>query len=266
MSNQFKQRYGDWALITGGTSGIGAEIASQLAGEGMNIVLVARKEQDLIAQTERLQRLYKVKTQYISADLATQQGMEKVTQVNQDIALLVHAAGVEVSGAFEKTPLEKEMQLVQLNVTSTLYLSHFFAQQMVARKRGGILLVSSLVSHMVSPYFANYAGSKSYVLNLGAALYGELKPKGVDVSVLSPGLTNTAMAAGADVDWSKLPMAQKEPAAVAELALSRLGKRFLTIPGLRNKIMSWMMNLTPFGLQATIDQKMMVRAIPSNRL
>jgi short-subunit dehydrogenase len=119
---------------------------------------------------------------------------------------------------------------------------------------------------MVAPYFSNYAGSKAYVLQMGASLYGELKPKGVDVSVLSPGLIKTAMAAGSSVDWDKLPMAAKEPSVVAEIAINGLGKRFLSIPGVRNKLISWMANLTPLGLQAILDEMMIKRAIHAARL
>lgn len=95
---------------------------------------------------------------------------------------------------------------------------------------------------------------------------GKLKPKGVDVSVLSPGLTKTAMAAGAGVDWSKLPMAEKKSSAMAEIAINGLGKRFLSIPGIRYKLISWMANLTPLGMQAKIDEMKIKRAIHTARL
>jgi len=266
MAKIFKEKYGDWALVTGATSGIGAEIANQLAAKGLNIVLVARKEKELIENAARIKQLYNVDTSFISADISTEEDIEKVKQVDKEIGLLALAAGVEVNGAFDKTSLEKELQLIQLNVASTFHLTHHFSKPMVERKRGGILMISSLVAHMVAPYFSNYAGSKAYVLHMGASLHGELKPKGVDVSVLSPGLTKTAMAAGASVDWDKLPMAEKEPSVVAEIAINGLGKRFLSIPGVRNKLISWMANLTPLGMQAKLDEMMIKRAIHTARL
>lgn len=266
MSMTFKQKYGEWALITGGTSGIGAEMASQLAQKGLNILLVARQEKALIEHSEKLKKLYGIEASYIAADLATPEGVKKVTNVKQEIGLLVLAAGLEVNGAFEKNSFERELQVIQLNVTSTYQLARHFSQPMVERGCGGILMVSSLVAHMVAPYFSNYAGSKAYVLQMGASLYGELKPKGVDVTVLSPGLTNTPMSDGANVEWNKLPMARKEPSEVAELAIAGLGKRFLTIPGFRNKLVAWMANLTPLGMQAVVDQIMIKRAIHKDNL
>lgn len=267
MAIQFREKYGDWALITGGTSGIGAEIASQLAQKGLNIILVARQEKALIEHAERINKLYGVETSYVAADLSTQEGMQKVTDITQEqeVGLLVLAAGLEVNGSFEKNSLEKELQIAQLNVISTLYLTHHFSRSMVSRGRGGILMIASLAAHMASPYFSSYSGTKAYILQMGVSLHGELKPKGVDVSVLSPGLTNTPMASGADVEWDKLPMTRKEPSEVAKIAIDGLGQRFLSIPGFRNKLIAWMANLSPLGLQAKAGEMMIKRAIhPSN--
>jgi short-subunit dehydrogenase len=102
---------------------------------------------------------------------------------------------------------------IQINVVATLQLTHHFSNSMIERKKGGILLISSLSGHMPNPYLANYAGTKAYVLNLGASLYGELKPKGVDVAVLSPGLP---MVENNGVDWNKTPMQAMEPSVVAK--------------------------------------------------
>ncbi|MFT6883796.1 MAG: short-subunit dehydrogenase, partial [Marinoscillum sp.] len=222
MKNNLKEKYGDWALITGATSGIGAELTSQIAAKGINIVLVARKENDLIKHAESLQKRYGVQTLTIAADLATPEGVQKVKQIDESISLLVLAAGLEVNGAFEKNSLENELKVIQLNVVATMELTHHFCKSMVEKKKGGILLIASLSGHMPNPYFANYAGSKAFVLNFGASLYGELKPKGVDISVLSPGLTKTPMTADNGIDWSKTPMSAMDPSMVAEAGLNGL--------------------------------------------
>lgn len=145
-------------------------MANQLAANGLNIDLIARKEKELRENAARIKQLYDVDTTYISADISTKEGIEMVKQVEREIGLLALAAGVEVNGAFDKTSLEKELQLIQLNVVSTFHLTHHFSKPMVDRKRGGLIMISSLVAHMVSPYFSNYSGSKAYVLQMGVSL------------------------------------------------------------------------------------------------
>ncbi|MGV8832638.1 MAG: SDR family NAD(P)-dependent oxidoreductase [Devosia sp.] len=266
MKKQFKQQYGNWALVTGATSGIGAELADQVAARGLNVVLVARKQADLDRHAGLLGKKHGVETRTISADLTTREGVDAVLQTQTEIGLLVLAAGLEVNGAFEKTPVEQEERTLQINVISTFRLCHYFSKDMVARGRGGILLVSSLSGHMANPYFANYAGSKAYVLNLGASLYGEFKPKGVDVSVLSPGLTNTPMVADNGVNWSKTPMKPMQPAAVAAAGLDGLGQRFLTIPGARNRLMAAAMKFSPIAMVARMNEKMLKGAFDPAKL
>jgi short-subunit dehydrogenase len=266
MKNTFKNNYGNWALITGATSGIGAELTSQIASRGLNIVLVARKEKELAEHASQLEKRYGIATKTISADLSTSEGIEKVKLVVEEIGLLVLAAGIEVNGAFEKTPLEAELKLIQLNVTSTLELTHHFSKTMVERKKGGILLLASLSGHMPNPYFSNYAGTKAYVLNLGASLHGELKPKGIDVSVLSPGLTNTPMVADNGMDWSKTPMTAMDPSTVAEYGLNGLGKRLISVPGGKNKMMAWMAKHMPLKMQSSMNEKMIRKAIHKNKI
>ncbi|PTM02130.1 MAG: hypothetical protein DA405_13165 [Bacteroidetes bacterium] len=267
MTNKdFKNKYGDWALITGATSGIGAELTNQIAAKGLNIVLVARKEKELAQQAASLQKRYGVKTKYISADLATAEGLEKVKQVDEKIGLLVSAAGYEVNGAFSKTPLAGELKVIQLNVVATLELCHHFSPLMVERGKGGILLIASLSGQMPNPYFSNYAGSKAYVLNLGVSLYAELKPKGVDLTILSPGLTKTPMTADNGVDWSKPPMQAMEASVVAEFGLNGLGKRLLSVPGGKNKIMALMSKHSPLAMLAKMNEKMMRKAMQPSKI
>lgn len=266
MTNNFKEKYGKWALITGATSGIGAELTSQIAAKGLNVILVARKEKELKEQAESLQKRYGVETKTISADLSTAEGVNKVKNQEDEIGLLVLAAGLEVNGAFEKNSLEKELKVIQLNVTSTFELTHHFSKKMVEMKRGGVLMISSLSGHMPNPYFSNYAGTKAYVLNLGASLYGELKPKGVDVSILSPGLTNTPMVSNNGMDWSKTPMQAMDPSIVAEVGLDGLGKRLLSVPGGKNKMMAWMSKHLPLTMQTKMNEKMVRKAIDKSKI
>lgn len=266
MSKNFKQRYGDWALVTGATSGIGAELADQIAAKGLNIVLVARKESDLKEHAAQITRKHGVETAIIPADLATDEGIAKVKATKIEIGLLVPAAGIEANGAFEKTSNELEQKVLQLNVIATFELVHHFSRGMINRGRGGILLVASLSGQMPNPYFANYAGSKAYVMSLGTSLYGEFRPKGVDVTVLSPGLTSTPMVADNGMDWAKTPMVAMDPTKVAALALAGLGRRPVTVPGMRNRLMVAMMKFSPLKMAITMSEKMVRNAIDPKKI
>lgn len=265
---KFKEKYGPWALVTGGTSGIGKAISHELAAKGMNIVLVARQVNELELKAAELKTAYHVDTQIVSADLSTEKGIDNVKRLTKEltIGLLVVAAGLEVNGAFEKNDIQKELNVIQLNINTTLQLTHHFSKKMIQLGKGGIILVASLSGHMPNPYFANYAGTKAYVLNFGASLYGELKPKGVDVTVLSPGLTNTAMIKNNGVDWSKTPMQMFSAKKVAETAVDALGKKLIAIPGNKNKIMAAIAKHSPLTMQAKMNEKMMKKAISPGKL
>lgn len=264
----FKEKYGPWALITGATSGIGEAIAHQLAAKGLNIVLVARKKEELKAKATVLKHKYHVDTHIVSADLSTEEGIASVLTSTKELSvgLLTIAAGLEVNGAFEKNDILQELKVVQINIGATLQLTHHFSANMVSNGRGGIILVASLSGHMPNPYFANYAGTKAYILNFGASLYGELKPKGIDVTVVSPGLTNTPMATSTGVDWSKTPMQALSPERVAQTAVHALGKKFLAIPGTKNKIMAALAKHSPLQMQANMNEKMMKKALSPSKL
>ena len=261
--NNFREKYGNWAVVTGATSGIGAAMSEQLAAKGLNIALIARKEKELEEKAKTLREKYKVETICISADLSSQQGIDTIIKSTSDleIGLLALVTGLEVNGAFEKNDLQKELQLIQINITATLQLTHHFIKPMLRKGNGGIIMVASLSGHMPNPYFSNYAGSKAYILNFGASLYGEVKPKGVDVTVLSPGLTDTPMVADNGVDWSKTPMTAMSPEKVAETGINALGKKFLAIPGTKNKFMAAMAKHSPLEMQANMNEKMMRKAM-----
>lgn len=239
----FKATYGNQALVTGGTSGIGEALAHELAQAGLDIVLVGRNTQKLDELAKQLPAKYHNKVTTITADLSTTAGVQHTIEQakNHNIGFFAHLAGIESHGLFTDNPIEAELKLIELNIKSTLMLTHYFGQAMSAKQKGGILLVSSLTGHMPSPYFANYAASKSYILNLGFSLHAELSQQGVDVSVLSPGLTKTPMADGMaqDIDWSKTPMKFMEADTVAKEAFRQFGKKISIIPGGSNRAVAF---------------------------
>ncbi|TDR31872.1 SDR family NAD(P)-dependent oxidoreductase [Hydromonas duriensis] len=261
--SSLSQKYGPWALVTGATSGIGEELALQAAEKGLNIVLVARNKDELEQSAHKIMTKYGVQTHSIATDLSKQDDIARLFEQTQhlDIGLLILSAAVEVTGAFEKNDLARELQMIDLNVKATMQLTHHYVKPMVARKQGGVLMLASLSGQMPNPYLASYAGTKAYVINFGASLYGELKSKGVDVTVLSPGLTITPMSKAVPVDWNKTPMKAMEARDVAAVGLGAIGKKALVVPGARNTMMAIMSKLTPVALASKMNAVMMRKAI-----
>ena len=132
METNFKNKYGEWALITGASSGIGKALAAELADKGLNLVLVARRQAELVKVANDIQNKYKVSTKIVVADLANQNGIDELITKTQllTIGLLVLSAGIENSGSFIKSNLEKELQVIELNIVSSLKLTHYFTKKM----------------------------------------------------------------------------------------------------------------------------------------
>ncbi len=243
----FTKKYGSWALVTGASTGIGEEIARGLAKSGMNIILVARSAERLEATARSLVSEAGVQTRVIVEDLADPEATDRIAAAvdGLDIGVLIPNAGTIIDGAFIESSPERQRQLVNLNVLAPTLMARHFGALMAKRGRGAILFISSLFAYQGIPLFASYAASKSYILNLGEALNAELKPCGVDVTVLSPGLTRTEMTANIPIKWSRLPMLPMKPARVARVGLRSLGRKASVVPGLLNKIYAWENRLLP---------------------
>jgi short-subunit dehydrogenase len=201
----------------------------------------------------------------ISADLTKKKDLDKVLQETKDleVGLLIPNAAVENHGYMMDIDLEKELAAIQMDVASVFVMTHHFGKKMAERGKGGILLISSMIGHMPNPYFSNYSGIKAYVANLGFSLNYELKKKGVDVTVLSPGPTDTPMLNGAvgSMDISKTPMSVQKPDYVARLAIEGLGKTPHVIPGFKNKLMVIMAKMMSISTSINSGDKMMDKAM-----
>lgn len=262
--NQLKQRYGQWALVTGGTSGIGAAIAQKLAAQGLHLVLVARDAAKLDQQAHALARQHGVQVRPVSADLTTTEGLEWVLQATEglEVGLLVPCAAIENQGYFVRNTLAADHAMVQMNVVAPMRLAKHYGAAMALRGRGAILFVSSLSGWMPQPYMAHYGASKAYIMGLAAGLHFEMKDLGVDVSVLSPGPTDTPMAAATGIDFAAMGMSVMQPADVAACGLHALGRRLDAVPGPRNKLMAFMMaRLLPRSLAGRMFKMMMGKAL-----
>jgi len=237
MSN-LAAKYGRTALLTGASSGIGAEFANQLAEVGFDLILVARRKDRLDAMARDLHSRNGVRVTVVAADLAVPGAVDDLLKqtANQDIGLVVAAAGTMVAGAFTDNDYAAETTTAQVNMVALMQLTHRYGKLMSQRGRGAMILLSSSVGAFATPYSANYAATKAYVSALGRALHYELKPAGVDVLTLAPGPTDTEGLMTADgIDFTALPIPRMSAAAVVRIALKKLGRRSLVIPGPLNR-------------------------------
>lgn len=238
---KFTKKYGPWALVTGASSGIGKEMATQLAAKGLNVVMVARRQNLLDDLRTKLIEQYHVEVMVLAMDLQSQDAITQLDAAtrNLDIGLVIPNAGVEIVGEFVDTDVHKNSALVQLNTIVPMQIANLFGARLKQRGNGGILFISSLFAYQGIPYVANYAASKAYILTLGEALNVELGKYGVDVSVLSPGLTATEMVTNMSIDFKKIPMFTMQPDQTVRIGLSALGNKATVVPGLLNKIYAW---------------------------
>jgi short-subunit dehydrogenase len=179
------------ALVTGASSGIGAEFARVLAEHGHNLVLVARRTRELEELARSLEERYRVTATVISADLSAADSPQTVySEVRKrgiDIDVLVNNAGFNVYGPFIETDRGNEMRMIQVNLVAVVALTKLFARDMVQRGSGRILNLGSTGSFAPAPLDSLYAASKAFVLSFSEAISEELKSTGVTVTVLCPG-------------------------------------------------------------------------------
>jgi len=227
--NRISSKYGPWAVVTGATSGIGLALAECLADAGLNLVLVARNQQQLELTGENFQKKCAIQTIIQPADLSTPEGCQLVINACRDLdtGLFIGSAGYGTSGLFIQNDLENERDMLRVNCEGVLVLTHHFARYFAERQRGGIILLSSLVAFQGVPFSANYAATKAYVQSLAEALAVELKPYHVDVLAAAPGPVASGFGKRADLkmDFSLMPEQ------VAVPTLRALGRQSTVLPG-----------------------------------
>lgn len=234
MTN-FRDRFGPYALVTGASAGIGEEFARQLAGRGLNLVLVARRGDKL---EELAAALRGVEVKVLPLDLLAPDAIATLLKETEslDIGLAVLNAGILTLGSFLDVPLDNHTNMALLNSVVPMQLAHHFGRRLVARGRGGLLFVASVAGEHPIPYEATYSASKAYTSSLGQSLRVELAREGVAVTVLAPGLVDTDMVKNAPIDVPKGPLAITGPEPVVRAALNGLGKKSIVIPGASNKL------------------------------
>jgi hypothetical protein len=249
MKDSLRDRYGDWAIVTGASSGIGREMALQLAARGLKPILVARSASALEALAAQTQGL--ALPLDLSAPHAPSELLERLS--DRKVGLLVNAAGFGSGGAWIQSRLPDELSMLDVNCRAVLELSHFFARQFAAQRRGGIVLLSSIVSYQGVPFSANYAATKAYIQSLGEALAEELAPYGVDVLTAAPGPTASGFAARAGMVMKDADSSAR----VAAEIVSALGRRSRVVPGARGKFLTAALSTAPRFLRVKIMKAIM---------
>lgn len=261
--SSLQKKYGTWALVTGASSGIGKELARQLAHKGFNVVLVARREHLLDELAKELRDNAQVETRVVALDLSKAGAVRALYDAAStlDVGLVIPAAGIDEMGRFLDKDYSRIEHMLTLNIQVPTEIAHVFGQKLAARKRSGIILVSSVFGYQGIPNFAGYAASKAYILVLGEALNVEFAQQGIDVLVLSPGLTDTPFSQSMEINFSKIPMFAQRPETVAKIALAALGHKPTVVSGLLNKVYAWENRLIPRSWPVNLFGFLINRAI-----
>src|SRR5215831_8276979 len=229
----FAERYGPWAVVTGASDGIGRDFARRLAEAGVHLVLVARRSEVLEAFATELEGIHGVSTRVLTLDLARPESAEALVSATADldVGLLVAAAGFGTSGPFLESDLTRELEMLQVNCASVAALSHHFGRRFAQRRRGGIVLMSSLLAFQGVPGSADYAATKAYVQSLAEGLHVELAPVGVDVLACAPGPVKSGFEARSGMRYT----AAVPVSSVGGATLAALGRRTTVRPGWLSK-------------------------------
>jgi short-subunit dehydrogenase len=250
------------ALITGASSGIGLELAKVHASKGGDLVLVARSKAKLDELKTELEQQFKVKVYVIGKDLsilnAAQEVYNETTQKNIQIDYLINNAGFGDFGMFAETDWNKEQQMINLNITCLTQFTKLYIQDMVKRGSGKIMNVASIASFQPGPKMAVYFATKAYVLSFSEAIDNEVSDKGVSVTTLCPGPTESGFQAAAAMGESPLFKGKKLPSSkeVAEYGYKAMMKgKTVAIHGIMNWILANSVRFTPRALVLKITRK-----------
>lgn len=256
----FLERYGRWAVVTGASSGIGAEFARQLAARGLSVVLVARRRDRLDALAAELAKQHGVEIRVSERDLVAPGAVDALVAevASLDVGLLVNNAGFGLKGPFFELALSEQRRMIELNCQVPVALTHTLGRRIVDRGRGGIVFTASAAAFQGMPGTAAYAASKSFDLLLGEGLWGELHGKGVDVLTLCPGSTDTEGPRRTGVNPDNVPMMPVEP--VVRAALRSLGKRPSVVPGGINRLAQFLTRVVPRSVATRLAGKAIARA------
>ncbi len=263
---QYMKANNHYAVVTGGTSGIGYELVKLLARDGYNLVIVARHEADLIHVANEIKQQYSVEVVIIAKDLFDVNNAfeihNEVSTKNIDVEILINDAGQGQYGEFVETDIRRELDIITLNISSLVALTKLFLVDMVRRGSGKIMNLSSIASKTPGPWQSVYHGTKAFVQSFTEAIRSEVKDSGVTITALLPGATATDFFDKAEMLDSKIVREGKldDAARVAKDGYEALMKGDdMVVSGIKNKLQVAMSNVTP---DATLADKMKKQQAP----
>ncbi|ARU59047.1 oxidoreductase, short chain dehydrogenase/reductase family [Oleiphilus messinensis] len=249
-------------LITGASSGIGKEFAKQLAAAGHNLILVARNQAALEAQAEEARSRFGVQAEVIVSDLAQPGAAEKLASELQKRSLsvdwLVNNAGFGDRGRFEALGLQRQSDMIQVNVNALVELTHVMLPKIKQSANGAVINVASTAAFQAGPNMAVYYATKAFVLSFSEALHEELKADGVSVVCLCPGATETGFIQEANMGDTLLFRAgAMHVTPVVSKAIDAVAKnKTIVIPGVKNKLGAWSSHVVPRAATRKIAAKL----------
>lgn len=241
FARTFRGRYGPWALVGGGSEGIGEAFGATLAEMGMNLVLVSHEAQPLENVSRSLEGRFSVQVRPVLLDLASEDVVDELEAAvrDLDVGLVIYNAALSLIGRFLEIPLKQHLRSLALNCRGPMAVAHHFGRKLKERGGGGLVLMSSLAGMQGSPMVAGYASTKAFNRVLAEGLWYELKDEGVDVLAVIPGAVRTpGYLSSKPRKTSLFAPPEMEPVAVAREALSALGRRPSLVCGFSNRLIA----------------------------
>ncbi|UCF20387.1 MAG: SDR family oxidoreductase [Gemmatimonadota bacterium] len=242
---------GRWALVTGASSGLGADFARELGRRGANLILVARRQDRLERLAAEIEAKHRVETDVIASDLSVPDARDALLRALSDggraIDILIKNAGLGVHGNFLDNSWEEEREVIEVDIIALVHLTKLLLPEMVSRGFGRILQLASTAAYQPVPSYAVYGAAKAFVASFGEALNRELKGTGVTCTVVSPGVTDTEFQAVARHEYTSfMHRVQMKSPQVARIAIrAMLKRRHSVVPGPHNALGAWAARLAP---------------------
>lgn len=252
--SSFAERYGEWAVVAGASEGLGFAFASALAARKLNVLLLARRRDALESAASKLRQAHGIEARALPCDLASGSFADVLAEATRDIevGIGVYNAAYSFIGDTFSQPLERALRVVEVNCMGPLRFAHALVPDMILRKRGGLVLLSSLAGFQGGPRLAPYAASKAFNRILAEGLWSELRDAGVDVIASCPGATRTP-------NYLKTTKSEApgtlDASVVAEATLDALGHGPSLVPGAINKLASMFLGMLPRTSAISIMKK-----------